>query len=335
MHATDVVPTLYDLLGVELPEDVKGYQQLPLEGVSFRSTFEDAGAPTPKESAFFSMLGSRAVWHKGWKAVSVHPTIAGWSDFDQDRWELYNTDEDPTETHDLAAENPAKLQEMVNHWFHLAGLYNGLPLDDRTAIEIITDPSRPSGGATRDRYVYYPGSAEVPESAAANMRNRSYSIAVELELESADAAGVLFSHGSAFGGHALYVKDRKLKYAYNFVGSKVQTVESSDEVAPGKVILGASFVREGDSMPATGTLSLFIDDKKVGEGTIMTQPGNFSLVGEGLNVGQDPASPVTDDYPGERPYAFTGGTIKEAVVDLTGEEYVDLEREALAMMKRE
>jgi arylsulfatase len=335
MHATDVVPTLYDLLGVELPTEVKGYPQVPLEGVSFRSTFESPDAPTPKESAFFSMLGSRAVWHGGWKAVSVHPTIAGWSDFDQDRWVLYHVDEDPTETHDLAAEHPEKLQELVDHWFHLARLYNGLPLDDRTAVEVLADPTRPQVAPPRDRYIYYPDAAEVPESAAANLRNRSYSIAVEVEIESPDAAGVLFSHGSAFGGHALYVKDRKLKYAYNFVGSVVQTVESTDEVPTGKVILGASFAREGDSMPATGTLSLFIDDKKVGEGTIQTQPGNFSLVGEGLNVGQDPASPVTDDYPGERPYAFTGGMIKEAVVDLTGEEYVDFEREALAMMKRE
>jgi arylsulfatase len=335
MHATDVVPTLYDLVGVELPADVRGIQQVPLEGVSFRPTLESVDAPTPKESAFFSMLGSRAVWHRGWKAVSVHPTIAGWSNFDQDRWELYKTDEDPTEMHDLAAEDPAKLQELIDHWFHLAELYNGLPLDDRTAVEVLADPTRPQVAPPRDRYVYYPDAAEVPESAAANMRNRSYSIAVEVAVESEDAGGVLFSHGSAFGGHALYVKDRKLKYAYNFVGSKVQTVESTDEVPTGNVILGASFVREGDSMPATGTLSLFIDDKKVGEGPIMTQPGNFSLVGEGLNVGKDPASPVTDDYPGERPYAFTGGTIVEAVVDVSGEQYVDLEREALAMMKRE
>ena len=95
LHATDVVPTMYDLLGVELPEVVKGYQQIPLEGVSFRSTFESDDVPTPKESGFFSMLGSRAVWHKGWKAVSVHPTIAGWGNFDKDRWELYDTDERP------------------------------------------------------------------------------------------------------------------------------------------------------------------------------------------------------------------------------------------------
>jgi arylsulfatase len=335
LHATDVVPTMYDLLGVELPEEVKGYQQLPLEGVSFRSTFESDDVPTPKETGFFSMLGSRAIWHKGWKAVSVHPTIAGWGNYEHDRWELYDTEADPTESRDLAEQHPEKLQELINLWFHEAGKYNGLPLLDLTAVEVLADPTRPQVAPPRDRYVYYPGTAEVPEAAAANIRNRSYSIAVELTVDSEDASGVLFSHGARFGGHGLYVKDRKLKYVYNFVGSKEQMVESTKEIPTGEVILGATFVREGDSMPATGTLSLFIDDEKVGEGTIMTQPGNFSLVGEGLNVGRDPAEPVTSDYPGTTPFAFTGGTIKQAIVDVSGEQYVDLEKEALAMMKRE
>ena len=145
----------------------------------------------------------------------------------------------------------------------------------------------------------------------------------------------MFSHGARFGGHALYVKDGKLKYVYNFVGSKEQMVESTKEVTPGKRILGASFVREGEAMPTTGTLSLFIDDEKVGEGEIMTQPGNFSLVGEGLNVGKDPAEPSHGRLSGTSPYVFTGGTIREAIVDVSGEHYVDLELEALAMMKRE
>jgi arylsulfatase A-like enzyme len=335
LHATDIVPTVYDLLDVELPETVKGYPQIPLEGVSFRSTFESDDVPTPKESAFFSMLGSRAVWHKGWKAVTVHPTIAGWGHFDEDRWELYNTEEDPTESNDLAEKEPVKLQELINEWFHLAGKYNGYPVIDSTAVEVLADPNRPQVASPRDRYVYYPDTSEVPEAAAVNIRNRSYSIAVEVEIDSEDAEGVLFSHGARFGGHALYVKDRKLKYVYNFVGSKEQVVESTREVPKSRVILGASFVKEGDSMPTTGTLSLFIDDEKVGEGEIMTQPGNFSLVGEGLNIGRDPAEPVTDDYPGMTPYAFTGGTIKEAVVDVSGEQYVNLELETLAMMKRE
>ena len=334
-HATDIVPTIYDCLGIELPEEVKGFQQIPLEGVSIRSTFESADVPTPKETGFFSMLGSRAIWHKGWKAVSVHPTISGWGHFDEDRWELYDTEKDRTEMNDLAPDNPAKVQEMINLWFHAAGLYNGLPLLDKTAVEVLADPTRPQVAPPRDRYVYYPGTAEVPETAAVNIRNRSYSIAVETKIDSEDASGVLFSHGARFGGHSLYIKDHKLKYVYNFVGSKEQIVESTKGVPTGNVILGVSFEKEGDAMPTTGTLSLFIDDEKVGEGKIMTQPGNFSLVGEGLNVGKDGGEPVTSDYSGSHPYAFTGGTIKEAIVDVSGDQYIDLEMEALAMMKRE
>ncbi|PSL02818.1 arylsulfatase [Haloactinopolyspora alba] len=335
LHATDVVPTVYDLLGVELPEVVDGFPQIPLEGVSFRSTFESDDVPTPKESAFFSMLGSRAVWHKGWKAVSVHPTIAGWGRFDEDRWELFHTDADPTESHDLAAEHPVKLQEMIGHWFHLAGMYNGLPLVDRTAAEVLADPTRPQVAAPRGRYVYYPGTAEVPESAAVNVRNRDFTIAVETHIETPDAEGVLFSHGARFGGHALYVKAGRLHYVYNFVGSKVQTIVGDVPVPTGDVVLSAAFVSEGDGRPTTGTVSLYVDEGKVGEGTIVTQPGNFSLVGEGLNVGKDPASPVTEDYPGTSPFTFTGGTIKAAIVDVSGEPFVDLEKEAVAMMARE
>ena len=162
LHATDIAPTIYDLVGVELPEAVKGYEQLPLEGVSFRSTFESDDAPTPKESAFFSMLGSRAVWKEGWKAVSVHPTIAGWGHFDEDRWELFHTDEDPTESHDLAAENPEKLKELIDHWFHLADLYNGLPLLDKTPVEVLADPTRPQVAAAARSLRLLPGRGRGP-----------------------------------------------------------------------------------------------------------------------------------------------------------------------------
>src|SRR5262249_11835524 len=162
---------------------------------------------------FFAMLGSRAIWHKGWKATAVHPTIAGWGHFEHDRWELYNTDEDRTEMHDLAAQYPEKVQELVNLWFHEAGKYNGLPLQDRTAVEVLS-MERPQLSTLRDRYIYYPDCAEVPEAAAVNVRNRSYTIAAEVDIQTPEASGVLFSHGARFGGHSLYIKDRTLKYAY-------------------------------------------------------------------------------------------------------------------------
>jgi len=334
LHATDILPTVYDLLGIELPRVVNGYPQLPLEGVSVRATFDSDDMPTPKQSAFFSMLGSRAVWHQGWKAVSVHPTIAGWGHFEQDRWELYNTVEDPTESHDLAADNPGKVHEMINQWYLLAGMYQGLPLNDKSMAELLVQ-DRPQVTPAREHYVYYPDAAEVPEAAAVNIRNRSYTISVQAHIDTDDASGVLFSHGARFGGHALYVKDGTLKYVYNFVGSKVQTIEASRPVPTGNVVLSAAFVKEGDAMPTTGTLALYINDDKVGEGRIITQPGTFSLAGEGLNIGKDPASPITEDYPGTTPYPFTGGTIKQAIVDVSGRPFVDVEREAVAVLARE
>jgi arylsulfatase len=125
---------------------------------------------------------------------------------------------------------------------------------------------------------------------------------------------------------------------YNFVGIMEQKVDGTEDVPTGEnLILSASFDKDGEDPPgvATGTLSLYHGDNKVGEGRIKTQPGNFSLAGEGLCVGRDSGEPVTDDYPGEHPYTFTGGTIKRVAVDVSGEPYVDLEREAAAMLARE
>ncbi|OLF10680.1 arylsulfatase [Actinophytocola xinjiangensis] len=335
VHATDVVPTILDCLGIELPAVVKGFPQVPIEGVSFRSTFAGDDVPTPKETAFFSMLGSRAIWHQGWKAVAVHPTIAGWGHYDKDRWELYDTEHDPTESHDLATEHPDRLRQLVNLWFHEAGKYHGLPLMDLTAREILADPDRPQVVPVRDRYVYRPGTAEIPESAAVNLRNRSFTITALVRVDSPDAEGVLFSQGACFGGHALYVRDRTLRYVNNFAGIDEQLVTSTAEIPVGDVVLSAVFVRDGDGLPTTGTLSLHVGEQKVGQARIRTQPGNFSLAGEGLNVGKDPGEPVTGDYPGSRPYPFTGGVVDQVVVDVAGTPFLDLEKEAAAMMARE
>ena len=149
---------------------------------------------------------------------------------------------------------------------------------------------------------------------------------------------MLFAHGSLFGGHALYVKDNRLHYVYNFVGMQEQKIVGSEDVPTGeKLLLSASFDKDGEDPPhvSTGILSLYHGDKKVGEGRIKTQPGKFMIAGEGLCVGRDSGEPVTDDYPGDAPWRFTGGTIKRVAVDVSGEAYIDLEREAIAMLMRE
>jgi arylsulfatase len=301
-------------------------------------SFADAAAPSARRTQFYSMLGSRGIYHEGWKAVTTHPAISGWGHFDQDEWELYHIEVDRAERHNLAAEFPEKLQEMIALWYSEAGANNVFPLDDRGPVEILTTP-RPQITKPRSRYVYYPNVAEVPENAAVNIRNRSYSIGALVDISDASRAqGVLFAQGSRFGGHALYVKDRRLHYVYNFVGITEQRVVSSEPIPGGTdLILSASFEKSGEQPRgvANGTLSLYFGDRKVGEGQIKTQPGKFSVAGEGLCVGRDSGEPVSGDYPGAAPWAFTGGTIKRVAVDVSGESYVDLEREAVAMMARE
>ena len=205
------------------------------------------------------------------------------------------------------------------------------------AIEIILTP-RPQLVPPRDRYVYRPGGAEVPESAAPNVRNRSYTIGAQVDLPGTGALGVLFAHGSRFGGHALYVKDNRLHYVYNFVGMFEQRVVATEDLPTGEnLLLSASFAKESENPPgvAEGTLTLWYGDRQVGEAHIRTQPGKFAIAGEGLCVGRDGGEPVTDDYPGESPWAFAGGTLHRVAVDVSGQPYIDLEREAAAMIARE
>ena len=336
-HAIDIVPTILETLGVQSPSTIKGHVQSPFDGVSMRYSTEIESAPSARKTQFYSMLGSRGIWHDGWKAVTTHPTLSGWSHFNDDTWELYHTDTDRAELHDLAAEHPDKVRELVNLWFAEAGENGAFPLDDRSAVEIITTP-RPQLAAAQNRYTYFPGTAEVPEQQAVNVRNRSYTIGALVDIPAPGAEGVLFAHGSRFGGHALYVKENRLHYVYNFVGITEQKIDGTEDLPVGEnLILSASFDKDGEDPPgvATGILSLYHGETKVGEGQIKTQPGLFSLAGEGLCVGRDSGEAVTSDYPGEYPHVFTGGTIKRVAVDVSGNPYVDLEREAQAMLARE
>src|SRR3954447_14246874 len=277
-HAVDIVPTVYDCLDVALPDVVNGYTQRPLEGVSFSPSLADPDAPS-KETQFFSMLGTCAIWHKGWKAATAVPAAPeSWGDFHQQRWELFDTIADPSECHDLATDHPVKLQELIALWWTQAGAYQALPLESRGAIEILT-AERPQLSSPRTRYIYYPGGAEVPESAAPNIRNRSYTIAAEVDIDTKEAGGVIFSQGSRFGGHALYVQDGKLRYVYNWLGERMQVVESEEPLPTGHVLVSASFERQNTDLPAAGTLSLRVrttDSDEVmppvGEATILTQP---------------------------------------------------------------
>jgi arylsulfatase A-like enzyme len=332
-HSTDVVSTILDVTGLEMPAVYRGVEQYPLNGVSMRYSFDAADAPTEKKRQYYTMLGTRGIWQDGWKASALHAPISGKGNFDRDVWELYHVDEDRAESKNLAEEHPEKLQELIDAWFEEADANFVLPLDDRTAIEVL-GTERPQAEPPRNRYVYYPDTAPVPEGAAVNVRGRSYKIVADVEV-TPESEGVIFAHGSRFGGHTLFIKDGKLNYVYNFLGIKPEQTFTSDTLEPGKRTLGVEFIREGagEHGESTGTAKLYVDDKVVAEGPMRAQVGKFTLSGDGLCVGFDSADPVSRSYPPGFP--FTGGQILGVGVDISEEQYLDLEREAAAAFARD
>ena len=326
VHAVDVVPTLYDLLGITPPEAIKGYEQIPIEGESFAAALTDPAAPS-KSTQFFTMLGQRAIYHEGWLACTVHPPLSSWGHFEQDEWELYHLDVDRSQSTNLADAEPERLESMKALWFESADRYNGLPLDDRSALEQVL-AERPRAAEPRTSFVFYPDCADVPESAGPMIPGRSYTIAAGVAVDEPDAEGVLWAAGGVAGGHSLYVKDHRLRYTFNWVGTYLQDVVADRDLTPGEHLCVAEFVASGKStdpqMPgATGTLTLYVDSEVVGSAQITTQPGYFCLTGDGIAVGRDSGSAVTPEY--EAPFPFTGGMIDKVVVDLSGERYIDHE----------
>jgi arylsulfatase A-like enzyme len=328
-HCTDIVPTLLDICGLEMPKVYRGVEQYPLSGVSMRYSFESATAPTQKKRQYYAMLGTRAIWEDGWKAVAIHAPISGKGHFDQDVWELYHVDVDPAESRDLAREDPEKLQALIKAWFEEADKNLVLPIDDRTAVEVL-NLERPSDEPRRDRYIYYPGTSPVPEGVAVNVRGRSYKILADVQITDPNCSGVIFAHGSRFGGHSLFIKDKKLHYVYNFLGIKPEQQFVSEPLKPGTYTLGMEFIREkvGPNMESIGTTKLYVNDKVVAEGPMRAQVGKFTLSGDGLCVGRDSGDAVSHEY--QSPGTFKGGTILAVGVSVEKAQYLDLEKMAAA-----
>jgi arylsulfatase A-like enzyme len=302
-HVIDVAPTVLEAAGIPEPKTVHGVGQKPIEGVSMRYAFGDAGAGERRETQYFEMFCNRGIYDKGWTAVTRHSTpwvmVAELPPFDDDTWELYDTNTDWSQAHDLAAEMPEKLDELKRQFMEEARKYNVLPLDDRRVERFNSDlAGRPTLIAGKSQLLFG-GMGRLTENVVINVKNKSHSVSAEVQVPEGGAEGVIVSQGGEFAGWSLYVKNGRPKYCYNLFGLQRFYVEGATEMPAGTHQVRIEFAYDGGGLGKGGTVSLFVDGAKTGEGRVEgTVPMLFSA-DETFDIGSDTASPVSDDYTSE------------------------------------
>jgi len=309
-HVIDVAPTILELAALPQPLMVNGVLQRPIEGVSMAYSFNDAAAAERHQTQYFEMFGNRGIYHKGWTAVTKHRTpwetgIVKTVAFNDDQWELYDTSKDWSQSRDLAKEQPEMLHKLQQLWLIEAVKYNVLPLDDRMAergnAEIAGRPELIAG----DRQIVFGPTARVPGLAMITLQNKSHAITADLDVPRSGAEGVIAAMGGITGGFSLYARNGKPKYCYNFFGLQQTLVEGASEIPPGRHQVRMEFTYDGGGIAKGGTVSLFIDGTKSGEGRIeQTEP--FAFGEETCDVGHEGGSPVTTDYSHNGRTTFSG-----------------------------
>jgi arylsulfatase A-like enzyme len=321
VHAIDIAPTMLDVAGTSMPDSVGGVVQRAVDGVSIRETFTDAAAPSPRSSQYYEMFGCRALYDDGWKAVTYHPIQSDSPGLADAVWELYDVRTDPSECHDLAAEEPARLTAMIEKWWREAERNEVLPIDNRPFSAFVFE--RPTSLPPQASYTYYAGPLAIPEPATVNVRNRSHRITAHVMVDGRTVEGVLLALGSRLGGWTLFVKSGRLHYMHNYVGLEETTISADLGLGPGRHTLGFTFTKTGEHR-GIGALSLDGDEIARAEIGHFT-PVRFSLHGAGLSCGRDVGLPVSSSYSNEFPFT---GTIERVVVEVDGPEVVDADEEA-------
>jgi arylsulfatase A-like enzyme len=333
VHAIDVAPTILELVGIDPPATINGVPQTPFDGFSLAASMAAGGGPGPEvhHTQYYEMLGSRAIYHEGWKAVVFHPpapmvydgTDAGRRSFDDDIWELYHVAEDFSECHDVAAEHPEKLKQLQDLWWAEAERHQVLPLNNQ--------PGRFGDRRfRRERYVYHPGISSLPERMAPNLRNRGFRISAAVTVPDRDAGpcqGVIVAHGGHSGGYALYLAGGRLHYVYNLLGTAVTTVSAEVELPPrADVEVAVQFTPTG---PFEGEAALWYGDVPVGRGHIpRTTPLTYGV--DPFAVGYQRMTPISPALEGRA--EITPGVLHRVVIEPEGEPFRDPVAESRAAL---
>src|SRR5688572_2286863 len=307
-HVIDVSPTILDAAGLPHPTVVNSVQQAPIEGFSMLYAFDDGKAADRHETQYFEMFCNRGIYHRGWTAVTRHgvPWIGAYKRaFDEDVWELYDTNKDWSQARDLAKENPAKLEELKRLFLIEATKYSVLPLDDRTFERFNPDLAGRPQLIKGNSQILFGGMGRLSENSIVSIKNTSYSISADVELPNAGAEGVIIAQGGSTNGWSLYAKGGRLKYCYNFFGVNLTFVEATLPIPVGRHQVRMEFKYDGGGLAKGGAVTLFVDGKSVGQGRVeQTVPMAFSA-DETCDIGREAGSPVSPDY-GPEGNAFTG-----------------------------
>ena len=295
-HVNDLVPTIYEVLGVDPPATYRGYDQMPVSGTSLAYTFESGDEPSRKKVQYFEMVGHRAIYHQGWKAVTRHQPGTS---FDDDTWELYHVEVDRSEVFDLAAQEPERLKTLIDLWWVEAEKEGVLPLDDRGVELFGARFADRTVHPTSRRYLYRPPMSPLPAQASAPIAGRSWDLMAAVSRELGDD-GVIFATGTENSGLSLFLLGDQLVLDYNCFGEH-QILESTKIVPAGAVEVGVRFRRESRA----GRATLVVNGDDVGEMVVPFAMRMFSSVGP--SVGYDHGSPVSEMYRERRDgFPFSG-----------------------------
>jgi arylsulfatase len=310
-HVIDIAPTILQAIGLPEPKVVDGATQIPMEGTSLVYTFDDAKAKERHTTQYFEIAGNRAIYHDGWFAREIHR--APWEPKprrplqDNSAWQLYDVRTDFSLANDLAAKNPKKLAELQTLYLSEAEKYHVLPMDDRMFERMdAATVGRPDLMAGRTSLTLAEGMTGMMEGVFINVKNRSVTIAADLDLPAGGGNGTILAQGGRFGGWSLYVKDGVPAYGYNYLGLQHSSIVSTKPLAAGKATVRFEFAYDGGGPGKGGTGTLFINGEKVGEGRIeRTEAGIFSA-DETADVGIDLGTPVVESIGSEEESKFTG-----------------------------
>ena len=318
-HVIDVAPTVLEAATLPEPTMVNGVLQEPMHGVSMIYSFDDGKAAERHQTQYFEMFCNRGIYHQGWTAVTRHGSVpwimtGAQPSLDEDVWELYDTTKDWSQARNLAKDQPQKLLELQRLFELEAGKYNVFPLDDRKAERANPDlAGRPAvvAGSTQ---LFFTGMRRVQENTVINTKNKTHAITADVDIAAAGAKGVVVAQGGNQGGWSLYVKDGKLTYHYNLLGLARSTVTATGPLPTGSHQLRAEFAYDGGGLGKGGTVTLYVDGAKVGEGRVERTHSFMFGLDETLEVGCDLGEPVSTDY-GKRDNAFAG-TVKWVQIDI-------------------